>query len=280
MKKNLSFASMSILMLAIGSISSCSESKVVPNDSAGETTSMTRSALDQQTIVLTYTDCLKTGLAPLKAGESYVWSSDNLNVITVDQKGMATGIATGTANIHVKRLNYGKVEQESETFAVTVTDIVPISDSRFKAYLVGNTNINKNGNNEIEASEAAAFNEEIDVKNDALINSLEGLRFFINLKRLNCSNTPIRVLDLYANTQLESLDCSYCKNLEGSMDGSLIKKELDLTYNERLTAFTCIGTDKLKEISLLEKRYEELTTNWILDKDDKLVLVVKIIVSG
>jgi hypothetical protein len=36
--------------------------------------------------------------------------------------------------------------------------IVNIPDANFKAYLVGNTNINTNGDTEIQVSEAAAFN--------------------------------------------------------------------------------------------------------------------------
>ena len=39
---------------------------------------------------------------------------------------------------------------------------VNIPDANFKAYLVGNTSINTNGDAEIQVSEATAFNGEID----------------------------------------------------------------------------------------------------------------------
>ena len=274
MKKILFLASMSISMLAIAIISSCSENKMVTSDSEGEATSLTRSPLgsQQQTILLGSTDGLRTRLRSLKTGESYVWSSDNPSVITVDQEGVVTGVANGTANIQVKRLNSQKVEQESETFVLTVTHLVSIPDGQFKAYLLGNANINKNGNSEIEPSEAISFNGEIDVKNDPLIKSLDGLRFFKNLKRLNCSNTLISYLDVSANTALESLDCSKCKELIGSVPETKMANMLDLSRNLRLTAVDGSQTEKLKAIAISAALMKQ-SESWIKDEGEKFAIV-------
>ena len=203
MKKILFLTSMSISMLAVVTMSSCSEHKSVTSDSEGEATSITKSSL---------------------------------------------------------------------------TDIVPIADSQFKTYLVGNTNINTNGNSEIEVGEAMAFNGEIDVNNNVSINSLEGLKYFKNLKRLNCSNTSIVNLDISENTALESLDCSSCKELVGSVPGTRMATQLDLTKNIRLTAVNCSQTDNLKGISV-SADYIKLIKSFIKDKTDT-VRLVRVVIKG
>ena len=47
---------------------------------------------------------------------------------------------------------------------------VNIPDANFKAYLVGNTDINTNGDAEIQVSEAATFNDTIDCDNMSINN--------------------------------------------------------------------------------------------------------------
>ncbi|MCH7534753.1 MAG: T9SS C-terminal target domain-containing protein, partial [Bacteroidetes bacterium] len=77
--------------------------------------------------------------------------------------------------------------------------IVNIPDANFKAYLVGNSSINTNGDGEIQVSEAAAYTDTINVfKLD--ISDLMGIEAFIGLTGLNCSWNALTSLDLSNNT--------------------------------------------------------------------------------
>ena len=57
---------------------------------------------------------------------------------------------------------------------------VNIPDANFKAYLVGNTKINTNGNKKIHVSEASAFNDTIDCSEMNIYN-LKGIEAFTAL---------------------------------------------------------------------------------------------------
>lgn len=86
--------------------------------------------------------------------------------------------------------------------------IVNIPDANFKAYLVGNTNINTNGDNEIQESEAASYTGDIEC-NDMGIADLTGIEAFTSLTSLVCSDNQLTVLDVTNNMALEGLDCSF-----------------------------------------------------------------------
>ena len=67
---------------------------------------------------------------------------------------------------------------------------VNIPDANFKAYLVGNTDINTNGDAEIQVSEATAFNGTI-ICNSLNLSDLTGIEAFTNLTELNCRNNQL-----------------------------------------------------------------------------------------
>ncbi len=83
---------------------------------------------------------------------------------------------------------------------------VNIPDANFKAYLVGNTSINTNGDAEIQVSEANVFNGEIDCQS-MNISDLTGIEAFTNLETLKCSNNLLTNLDVSQNTALTQLGC-------------------------------------------------------------------------
>ena len=64
---------------------------------------------------------------------------------------------------------------------------VYIPDAIFKAYLVGNTAINTNGDTEIQVSEATAFNGAISCSFMG-ISDLTGIEAFTNLTELSCGD--------------------------------------------------------------------------------------------
>ena len=83
---------------------------------------------------------------------------------------------------------------------------VYIPDANFKSYLVGNTAINTNGDNEIQLSEANLFAGKIDVENFN-ISDLTGIEDFISLTELSCSQNNLITLDLSSNILLTEVIC-------------------------------------------------------------------------
>jgi hypothetical protein len=84
--------------------------------------------------------------------------------------------------------------------------IVNITDANFKAYLVGNTAINTNGDTEIQVSEAAAFNDTM-FCDEIGISNLTGIEAFTALIYLDCVLNQLTSLDVSQNTALTYLLC-------------------------------------------------------------------------
>jgi hypothetical protein len=83
---------------------------------------------------------------------------------------------------------------------------VYIPDANFKAYLVGNSEINTNGDTEIQVSEAEVF-EGIIYCDYASISDLTGIEAFTALNTLYCAGNQLTSLDVTHNTVLEKLLC-------------------------------------------------------------------------
>lgn len=104
---------------------------------------------------------------------------------------------------------------------------VTISDVNFKAYLIGNSAINTNGDSEIQVSEATAFAGTINCSSQN-ISDLTGIEAFGSITRLYCYFNSLNSLDLSNNTSLTHLRCY-----------SNILTSLDLTNNTSLEAIRC-----------------------------------------
>jgi len=125
---------------------------------------------------------------------------------------------------------------------------VNIPDANFKAYLVGNTAINTNGDTEIQVSEASAFNGSI-ICGNMNISDLTGIEDFVSLTELRCQNNSLTHLNLSNNILLEYLRCSYNQlaSLDVSNNTALIQLEcqnnqltsLDVDQNTALTTLNC-----------------------------------------
>lgn len=130
-------------------------------------------------------------------------------------------------------------------FGINISSqIVTIPDANFKEYLVNNSEINSNGDDEIQVSEAEAFDGLMQcVSKD--INSLVGIEAFINLDDLRCFNNNITELDLSKNLKLRrlscytnkitSLDISMLANLEYLNAHTNLLTEIDIKANDQLT---------------------------------------------
>jgi len=125
---------------------------------------------------------------------------------------------------------------------------VTIPDANFKAYLVGNTAINTNGDGEIQVSEAQAFTGTISC-GFLDISDLTGIEAFVNIKSLFCNNNFLTALDLSNNTALETLSCGFngLSTLNISNNTALISLNcflnnlttLDVSNNTNLTSLAC-----------------------------------------
>jgi Leucine-rich repeat (LRR) protein len=115
--------------------------------------------------------------------------------------------------------------------------IVHIPDANFKAALVGNSGINTNGDDEIQVSEAEAYNGTIYVPNQGIAD-MTGLEEFTLLQYLYCYSNQLISLDVSANTALTSLSC-YSNQLTG----------LDVSANTKLNNLSC-GDNQLTNLDL------------------------------
>jgi len=106
---------------------------------------------------------------------------------------------------------------------------VYIPDANFKAYLVGNPDINTNGDTEIQVSEANAFDGQIECFSFN-ISDLTGIEAFTALTELVCYGNQLTSLDLSQNTALISLEC-FSNQLTS----------LDVSQNTALTELVCYG---------------------------------------
>lgn len=85
---------------------------------------------------------------------------------------------------------------------------VNIPDPMFKNYLVTNTAINTNEDDEIQESEASTFAGTMDCSNK-YITDLTGIEAFTALTELKCSENGLTTLDITQNTSLSLLRCSW-----------------------------------------------------------------------
>ena len=125
---------------------------------------------------------------------------------------------------------------------------VNIPDANFKAYLVGNTAINTNGDNQIQVSEASAFNGQISCYS-MNISNLTGIEAFTALTTLYCGGNQLTSLDVSTCTALTTLYCftNQLTSLDVSANTALTSLQcysnqltsLDVSANTALTTLDC-----------------------------------------
>jgi uncharacterized protein len=144
--------------------------------------------------------------------------------------------------------------------------IVNIPDANFKAYLVGNSLINTNGDTEIQLSEASAFSVKIDC--DSMnIADLTGIEAFTDLDTLICSKNQLTSLNVSQNTALTSLKCYNNQLTSLDVSGATALTELFCHTNQltsldvsKNTALTKLGCGKNQLTSLNVSQNTVLTT--------------------
>jgi len=144
---------------------------------------------------------------------------------------------------------------------------VTIPNANFKNYLILNSAINTNGNNEIECTEAENFAGRIDC-NSLQIDDLTGIEAFVNLKELICRNNQFSLLDVRQNLKLELLSCSENKLSHLELDKNTQLKQL-FSHNNMLKQ---LDVSALVHLELLTCSFNKLRTLDI-SKNDKLLLL-------
>ncbi|MDG2086631.1 MAG: hypothetical protein P8J36_04885 [Flavobacteriales bacterium] len=120
---------------------------------------------------------------------------------------------------------------------------VNIPDANFKAYLVGNTAINTNGDTEIQQSEATVFgiwNSGSIYCDNMNIADLTGIEAFTALTYLECNNNQLTSLDVSSNTDLEELIC-YNNQLTSLDISNNTALEVLECYSNQLTSLDVSG---------------------------------------
>jgi len=111
------------------------------------------------------------------------------------------------------------------------TEIVHIPDANFKACLIGNVEINTNGDKEIQESEASTFSGKISCKG-LDISDLKGIESFHNLRFLDCSKNNLTTIDISNNTKLISLICFGNQLTNLKLGNNTELTEIDCSINQ------------------------------------------------
>jgi hypothetical protein len=156
---------------------------------------------------------------------------------------------------------------------------VNIPDSTFKAYLVGHTGVNTNGDAEIQQSEANAYTGQL-LCHGMNISDLTGIEAFtamtylscwgnslttLNLSQntaltyLHCANNNLTSLDVsnllalthlvFTNNQIDSIDVSFNPNLYLFGCANNLLTSIDVSNNSALEIFNC-GSNQISSIDL------------------------------
>mgnify|MGYP003590975635 CR=1 FL=1 len=125
---------------------------------------------------------------------------------------------------------------------------VNIPDVNFKNHLLGIPEINLNGDNEIQVSEANSFSGILTLT-DKDINDLSGIEHFISLQYLYCNKNNLKRLDLTKNknliivradqNQLEEINVTKLTELTVLSFTSNLITAIDLTTNLKLKTLSC-----------------------------------------
>jgi hypothetical protein len=145
------------------------------------------------------------------------------------------------------------------SFAQTVN----IPDTNFKAYLVGNANINTNGDTEIQVTEASAYTGGMNISNQS-IQSLVGVEAFTEIITLQAFGNSLTSIDVSQNTKLVQLLLEDNFGLSGQLDLSALTQLTDFKgnttqlveinmangNNANVTRFQCFGNPSLSCVNL------------------------------
>jgi len=121
--------------------------------------------------------------------------------------------------------------------------IVNIPDANFKAYLVGNTSINTNGDDEIQCDEAN-------------ISDLTGIEAFVNVTQLRCNQNQLTSLDVSNNIALTELWCFQNQLTSLNVDDNTALATLRCRNNQ----INSLNTSNNLSLSYLDCGYNQISS--------------------
>ena len=122
---------------------------------------------------------------------------------------------------------------------------VDIPDNNFKNYLVNNSEINTNDDDEIQVSEATSFTGEIAIAYSA-ITSLTGLEAFTNITSLSLYSCSLTSINISNNLSLLKLDVSKNNLTDLNISQHTNLEELTFSENNITTLNVSLHTDLTK----------------------------------
>ncbi|MDC3309069.1 leucine-rich repeat domain-containing protein [Crocinitomicaceae bacterium] len=147
---------------------------------------------------------------------------------------------------------------------------VYIPDANFKAYLVGNSAINTNGDTEIQVSEATAYDGVFDFP-PGQITDMTGIEAFTALTALWCVSNELTSLDISQNNALTFLNCAgnQLSSLDVSQNTALTYlncstnplTSLDVSQNTALTTLSC-GATQFTSLDVSQNSALEILECW------------------
>ena len=174
--------------------------------------------------------------------------TDNVNVTANERHSGTDVLCTGTCTVCGETYTEHKFDSEHKC---TVCGAIQINettfpDANFRNFVL--KTFDTDNDKALSASEIAAVTE-IDCSNKS-ISSLEGIRYFTALKKLNCSGNDVRKIDV-TFLNLTSLNVSKCTSLINLYCNNNKLTSLDLTdcthlyelycYNNKLTSLDLTG---------------------------------------
>ena len=134
--------------------------------------------------------------------------------------------------------------------------VVAIPDANFKAYLVGNTLINTNGDTEIQCSEASAFAGVISCPSLSIAD-LTGIEAFTSIGILYCNDNLLTSLDVSLNSALTALYCNDNQLAVLSISNNTLLSNLHCDNNV-LTGLDVTANVNLKYLHCYENQISNL----------------------
>lgn len=163
-------------------------------------------------------------------------------------------------------------------FSNVFSQNVNITDSNFKTYLINSicadlnndgypeSDVDTNNDGEIQVSEAEAVFM-LEINENCLATSLEGIAAFSNLNELLCENSNINTLDLSHITQISEIEISSNPNLTAINLGQLatVSRHITFDLNPNLQS---IGLQNLTTVGgRFVYRYNATTSNTTINLD-------------
>ena len=136
---------------------------------------------------------------------------------------------------------------------------VNIPDSIFKSILVGNPDINTNQDQEIQVSEAHAYQYTIDVSNSGIYD-LTGIEEFTSMFQLKCGGNHLDSLNVSGLTALSSLECSSNQLVSLNLSGLTGLQKLSC-FNNQLASLNASGLTSLSSLECTNNQLVSLNVS-------------------